>query len=375
MARIRWWIDGTATPRLEALVRDLDATLAGPGVAPRSRVGRKRFYRVEGPGEPALLVKTFAGPRGTGRLVSFARRSRARREADVARAIEERGFRAARPVAVGEERHGGLLARSISIVRELPLRDFRAILLDPKLGSERRRGLVVSFGRFVRRMHDAGIDQDDTSPNNFLVDDSRNGDDWVLIDFERCRVGKPLGERRWKLVAKLHRHGLGVSRADRLRFLSAYLGDGDRAERRRAWEKIRPAFFEVRTNDARRAAKGAFQEGRHVGRENGTWYVKGRENAGVVRLTLDAPQCRAIWTLAHVFERLGLPALRPVRLAADHVDLLAPELDEHAMDFHAAVARAKQQFAPYGQWVRDPQWALTKDGAILLTPTAFKLTL
>ena len=68
-------------------------------------------------------------------------------------------------------------------------------------------------------------------------------------------------------------------------------------------------------------------------------------------------------------------ALRPVRLDAHSVDLLAPDLDEHAMDYHAAVARALRRFEPYGRFVRDPEWALTSAGAVLLTPNAFRLEL
>ena len=115
--------------------------------------------------------------------------------------------------------------------------------------------------------------------------------------------------------------------------------------------------------------------GERLTRLGAEWLVREREGAAAVRLNLDTAQCRAIWVLAHVFERLSLPALRPVRLGDQFVDLLAPDLDEHAMEFHAAVARARRRFAPYGRWVREPQWVLTPRGAVLLTPNAFKLDL
>jgi hypothetical protein len=375
-ARIRWWLEGEPTPALEALRADLDAILEGPRSEGRPRVGRKRFYRVEpeNPGDPVFFVKIFTAPPGLARLTSWFRRSRAPREAATARAIAAKGFAVAAPVASGEERRAGLLVRGISITVGLPLRDLRSLLEDPATSRAQVRALVTSFGGLNRRMHEAGIDQDDTSPNNFLVDAAL---EWTLIDFERCKLGRPLSEgRRTTLLAKLQRHDLGVSRTDRLRLLRAYLTDGDeRSARRAAWRRIEPELLNLRRRDARRAIKGAFEVGRHVGQQGRTWYIKGREDAAVVRLSLDAAQCRAVWTLAHVFERLALPALRPVRLDDDAVELLAPELDEHAMEFHTAVARARKRFDPYGTWVREPQWALTPAGAVLLTPSAFKLRL
>lgn len=357
-------------------MRDLDGTLAGPLAVPRERMHRKRFYRVHDGGEdPALYVKLFAAPRGLRRLPGLFRRSKALREARVAQQLTERGIAALEPLAVAEERRLGLPVRSVSVFPELPLRDLRSWLADPQTPSATRRDLVTSFGELNRRLHDAGVNQDDTSPNNFLVDPQRL--DWVLIDFERCWPGRPLSRRRRsRLLAKLHRHDLGVSRSERLRFLRAYQGKGSRPEtRRRDWTEIESAYYRVRKNDARRAARAAFQVGRNVACVDGVFSVAGRENSAAIRLHLDTAQCRAIWMLAHVFERLALPALRPVRMADHFVDLLAPELDENAREFHAAVARARSRFAPYGRWVRDPQWALTREGAVLLTPNAFKLKL
>jgi hypothetical protein len=374
MSALRWWIDGPPTPLLAALERDPDAVLAGPDSTPRERMGRKRFYRIEDPaGGPALYVKSFQGPRAAAAWLGFARRSRARREARIARRVAERGFAAARPIAWAEERRAGRLLRSLVVIPERPLRDLRAWLSDPATDATTRRQLLLSFAQLTRRLHDAGVDQDDTSPNNFLVDPEG---DWVLIDFERCRLGRPLGARRWTLLAKLHRHDLGVSQSDRLRFLRSYLGEGcARSERREAWAKIARAFIAVRRRDARHATRAAFRPGRQIGREGRTWYVKGREQAPVIRLALGPARSRAIWTLCHVFERLRLPALRPVRLDDEGVDLQVPDLDEHAMEFHAAVTRARRRFEPYGAFVREPQWALTPDGAVLLTPDAFRLRL
>ena len=90
---IRWWVYAPATPKLEALMADPEAVLAGPGILARELTGRKRFFRVDAQGaEPALYVKVFALPPGAKRLRYFLLRSKARREHAIAAQIERLGF-------------------------------------------------------------------------------------------------------------------------------------------------------------------------------------------------------------------------------------------------------------------------------------------
>jgi tRNA A-37 threonylcarbamoyl transferase component Bud32 len=369
--QLRWWLEGKPTGVLEALMADPDGVLQGRGSVARSRVGRKRFYRVEAPaGEPALYVKVFTLPPGLPRLRYWLRPSKARREAAIARAVRARGIEAAGPIAVGEERRGGSLRRSLSVIPERAGRDLRVVLSDPGLACGRRRALLEAFGALARRLHDAGIDQDDFSPNNFLLLDDGG---FCLIDFERCRVGRPLGNRRWVLLAKLHRHALGVSRADRLRFLRGYLGPAaGRAERRSAWEKIQGPFQRIRRRDARRGARAAFQVGRHVERSGDLWVVRGREELPVIRLELGARESRRAWVAAHQLERLGLPALRAVRLGPDWIELEAPSpADPHPAD--ARVRSTARRFSRYGRFTAEPDWVSGPAGPRLRDPRAFRL--
>jgi hypothetical protein len=371
-ARVRWWVHGDATPTLERLLADPDGVLHGPSSVARARTGRKRFYRVAAPaGEPALYVKVFHPAPGLARLATLLRRSRAQREADVARAVAARGFEVAEPLAVGEQRRLGVLVRSFSVIPERPGRDLRALLGDPALERAQRRPLLESFGALQRRLHDCGVDQDDTSPNNFLV---RTDGGWVLIDFERCRLGAALSEpRRLELLAKLQRHGLGVSRSDRLRALRAYLGgDAGAAERRALWEKIGAVFVALRRRDARRAADGAFQVGRHVGREGAAWVIRGRESAPVLPLDLPEAEARDVWVRAQQLERLALPALRPVRLAGRRVEL--EQANEVACaDPARAIQRARRELERFGELAADAAWVFTAEGARLRDPRAFRL--
>ena len=363
--RIRWWLDGERSPLLGKLIEAPDRVLQGPGSVARARVGRKRFFRVAADGEgPALYVKVFALAPGWPRLRYLLRPSKARR-------VRALGFDAVGPVAVGEERRYGMLLRSFSAIPEHPGRDLRELLPDPALQRARRLRLLRAFAELARRLHDAGVDQDDFSPNNFLAGDD---DAICLIDFERCHVGRPLGERRHALLAKLHRHDLGISRTDRLRFLGWYLGPGaDRGERRRALERILSAFRRIRARDARRAAQAAFRPGRNVAQRGDAWVVVGRESAPCLRLELPAAEAREVWVRAHQLERLGLPALRPVRLGPDWVELEDPGPERETDD--AEASRARRALAAYGRFPLEPEWVFTRRGALLRDPRAFELTL
>jgi hypothetical protein len=375
--RVVWWVEGETTPSLEALLADPDRVLSGPGSLARPRTGRKRFWRLSGDGsEPALLVKEFRVTSAGARLRSLLRPSKARREARVARAVQARAFDAAAPLAVGEERRFGAVARSLSVIREREGTDLRALLLDPATPDARRRALVEGLADLARRLHDAGVDQDDFSPNNFLV---TRGDAFVLLDFERCSIGAPLqAARRWRILAKLHRHDLGVSAIDRMRFLRRYLGpEASRADRHAAWRAIRAEFLRVRARDARRAARAAFRVGRNVVREGDAWVVRGREGRPVVRLELGPERARDAWVRAHQLERLALPALRPVRLGAGFVELEEPKPAAPPSPARRAAleARATRRFRDYGRFVSKPGWRFAERGALLADPLAFELAL
>jgi hypothetical protein len=357
---------------------DPDAAFASPGSSARQRMGRKRFYRLTEPGERALFVKVFQTRSGAARLLSWLRPSKAWREAAVASQIRARGFAVALPVAVGEQRRAGLLLRSFSVIEERPAQDLRALLGERALEASTRRSWIESFGSLNRRLHDAGVDQDDTSPNNFLVSRESAEDPWILIDFERCSLGEPLRvHRRWRLLAKLHRHDLGVSRSDRLRFLRSYLGQGcGRQQRRAAWLKIRVEFSRSCVRTARHAARGAFQVGRHVAREGSAWVVRGRESAEVLRLPLRGRAARQAWVHAHQLERLGLPALRPARLDVRGVALVAPQAARAMtpVERERAFERARRRFEGYGRFLREPEWILSGDRALLRDPRSFRLS-
>jgi hypothetical protein len=375
---VRWWLYASPTPKLESLLADPERVLAGPGILARESAGRKRFFRVDtGDTEPALYVKLFALRPGVGRMRYFLRPSKARRERAIAQKLGQRGFEVAGPVAVGERRRFGLLERSYSVIREIDARDLVRLLGGDahgagKLTGAERRALLERFGEFARRLHDAGVDQDDFAPNNFLA---RPDGSFVLIDFERCHVRRgPLGDSRWTQLAKLHRRDLGVSRSDRLRFLRAYLGAGTgRAERRAAWKRIWPEFRRVRGHDARHAETAAFREGRNLAREGDGWVVRARASSKTIALELGPEAARLCWLRAHQLERLGLPALRPVRLEGGKVELLDPGASLPRAPADQVIGRSLAALAPWGRFGAPPQWLFTSHGALLRNPQAFEL--
>jgi hypothetical protein len=372
---IRWWVYASRTPKLDALLADPEGVLAGPGILARESAGRKRFFRVDaGAAEPALYVKIFSLPSGAKRLRYFLRRSKARRERAIAVRLGALGFELAAPIAVGERRRLGVLDRSYSVIREIAARDLVRLLREDSLGGAERRALLERFGVLARQLHEAGVDQDDFAPNNFLA---RPDGSFVLIDFERCHVRRgPLGDARWTQLAKLHRRDLGVSHSDRLRFLRAYLGEpGGRAERRAAWQRIWPEFRRIRRHDARHAEASAFSEGRNLVRVGEAWVMRARAAAKTIALELDSETARLCWLRAQQLERLRLPALRPVRLEGGRVELLDPGAALPRAPADQVISRSLTALAPWGRFRSPPQWLFTAHNALLRNPHVFELDL
>ncbi|MHC4607366.1 MAG: lipopolysaccharide kinase InaA family protein [Planctomycetota bacterium] len=91
--------------------------------------------------------------------------------------------------------------------------------LSPRASS----ALLMRYGAFARRIHDAGVDQDDFNPTNILV----KGEEMRLIDFERTKVtGSVPRARRIEVLAKLLRpQSLGRRSVEQ--FLKGYLRPGE----------------------------------------------------------------------------------------------------------------------------------------------------
>jgi len=230
------------------------AALEG-GAPPCKRSRRKLAFRLRVDGERgALLVKVNE----YGSLPPWRRvgRSKARHALACALRATAGGAATLVPIAVGEERRGGFLVRCFEVVPWLE----DAIDLARAAGERRgtpaeRRRCHQLLGRLLRALHEAGIDQDDAAPNNFLW----QGAALHAIDFERARLhAVPLAARA-RALAKLDRSAGDASAATRMRVLRAYLGSDDLRAFASAVEHASAALLR---RDVRRWAASALRDGR-----------------------------------------------------------------------------------------------------------------
>ena len=166
------------------------------------------------------------------------RRSKARAELARATMLAARGIPTPIPIVVGELRHAGLLVCCYGLVRWMPdAMDLLRVGTEARDDAASRRAWTRELGVLVRRMHEAGVHQEDLAPNNFLWRPAQEPR-LFAIDFERTRVGRrvPTRERVFAL-AKLERHFAGAPASARMRWLMAY-ADGNREHARRWWQDV-----------------------------------------------------------------------------------------------------------------------------------------
>lgn len=251
LAGVRWWPgpgadEAALRPTLEAALDRL-----ARGAAPNQKSGRRKelYLLALGPGAgPTHLLKRNRYPGALGwrrRLLG----SKARRELRLARGVAARGIPTPLPLAAGEQREG---LRVTACYLLIPFLDGSEDLRRIAPRAAERRALAAPFGRFARRLHEAGIEQDDFQPNNFLRGPEGPEDLW-LIDCERLRLRRrplPASERAREL-AKLERELPAASLAERARFLRAYAGGEPRAWRP-LWRDVERAVRQLAGRDSAR---------------------------------------------------------------------------------------------------------------------------
>jgi hypothetical protein len=75
---------------------------------------------------------------------------------------------------------------------------------------------------------------------------------------------------------------------------------------------------------------------------------------------------------AHQLERLGLPALRAIRLDPGGVELVDPGTTAPPVDGEARVAATLRRFDTHGSFLDAPEWLYTPR-PVLRNPQAFRL--
>lgn len=204
---------------------DLAAWVAdGSAVAVKANPYRT-IYRVSLPGG-AVYVKHLR-PRG---LRAWAREllrpPKARLEFENALALAARGVPAIEPLAWGgpdAPRPGESLLITRARDGAVPFIELLEALAarPPAL----RRAVAAALGRFLAKLHDAGVTHPDPHPGNLLVELPPGGAPrFDLLDLHAVRFSPPLGwrEARANLVLLNRWFQLRASRADRLRFWAAY---------------------------------------------------------------------------------------------------------------------------------------------------------
>ena len=211
-ARWRGWIDRAlwhpaAEPFIEAPERLFDEHVARWFKRGRNRLAEVRWPAPpdsDGPPPPDTVVLKGFGSRGAiGAIRVRLHPGRARRAWRKAFALLDRGLVTPRPLWLAQPRRGAAAeaflavetARGCRRVRK-PLKQIRAgrqeVVLDNSYSLDART-FLAELARFVRRMHDAGVQHRDLSGGNILIPHGwRAGQadsaPFILVDINRAHV-------------------------------------------------------------------------------------------------------------------------------------------------------------------------------------------
>jgi tRNA A-37 threonylcarbamoyl transferase component Bud32 len=203
--------------------------LAGAQAAAVKQGPHRTVYRVRLPGLDCHVKHYRVADRRTW-LREWLRPGKARREFERSLKLADRGVATVTPLAVGEslQRPGASFLITETVPDARPLNAFLEAEL-PTLPlvkqAEHRQRLARVLGRFLARMHDAGVTHHDLHPGNLLVRfDCNDEPQLFLIDLHLVRFGRPLSWQasRANLIVLNRWFMLRCERADRLRFWHAY---------------------------------------------------------------------------------------------------------------------------------------------------------
>jgi hypothetical protein len=236
------------TPKWRSLIERADELIAGPGFRALKAEGRTLAGVLEIPGRPPVFIKRTRERSWAKGLAARGAGSRAARAVAGAEILASAGIAHPAPLAAMDEVSGGAVRASYLISEALLEADsLSRFALGPGgikgRDARRRRRILATVAREVKRMHDAGIYTRDLQETNVMVADGGAGGFRVwFIDLEDFRRERGNGgvsrERRIRNLVHLDRSiGRFLCRAARLAFLYDYLGA--RPERREARRMVR----------------------------------------------------------------------------------------------------------------------------------------
>lgn len=184
---------------------------------------QRTVYRVDLPGL-AFYLKHHHLPDRVTWVRQLLRAAKGRREFDRLERLARLGVPAPRPLGWGD--CPGWLGAGESLVVTLALDDvtpLNRLLIDRALNVRQRLDLVRELGRFVAKLHDAGVDHTDLHLGNIVVRFTPRIE-LFLVDLDAVGLRRPLDRERSLANLVLFTRGClpASGRADRLRFLHAY---------------------------------------------------------------------------------------------------------------------------------------------------------
>jgi tRNA A-37 threonylcarbamoyl transferase component Bud32 len=234
---------------LRELAADPDAAFARPGVKLLKRCVSSTVAELEVPtpdGPMALILKRVNTRGALGLLKNLLRPSAVRRSWLMGHGLCERWLPTARPLAVLHRYRAGFLpAEGYLLTEKVPdavgLSEAVRSCRDPRV----LRAWAGRLARAVRAMHDRGVSHRDLKAPNVMLRGAATDPGTaapVLIDLVgvSASAGAVPFARRARELARLNASFLAmpnVTRAERLRFLLAYLRAGERQPDWKSWWK------------------------------------------------------------------------------------------------------------------------------------------
>jgi tRNA A-37 threonylcarbamoyl transferase component Bud32 len=201
-------------------------------------VFKNKVTLVEAEGQK-LCVKEYKTRSWRKRLFPFV--SEAKRSWIAGRGLEVRGIPTPETVAwVRGRSREFLLTRFTSATQRLHGHIEKVCShLDPLEAAEKQKAIALELAAFVKKIHALEMRHGDFSEQNILVEETREGRRYYLIDLDTLSFGKTLTQKhRLKNLIQLGHMPENAYILAKARFLKSYLGEAKDAEWRSLFSSI-----------------------------------------------------------------------------------------------------------------------------------------